>query len=64
MSALDKMLPGSAACFLCANVSLIKTQTLCKQKPSLQLLLCSLFSLLPVKEKPAKEVFLSPSAVH
>lgn len=59
MSNLDKMLPSSTALFLCANLSLIKTQTLCKQKPSLQLLLQSSFSSLSVKEKPTKEIFLS-----
>lgn len=64
MSNLDKMLPSSTALFLCANLSLIKTQTLCKQKPSLQLLLQSSFSSLSVKEKPTKEIFLSLQCIR
>lgn len=58
------MLPSSTALFLCANLSLIKTQTLCKQKPSLQLLLQSSFSSLSVKEKPTKEIFLSLQCIR
>lgn len=36
MSALDEMLPGSAAPFLCAKLPLIKAQPLGKQEPGLQ----------------------------
>lgn len=36
MSALDEMLPSSAAPFLCAKLPVIKAQTLGKQEPGLQ----------------------------